>query len=110
MARANEMGMDCLVEVHDQAELDVALNVGARVIGINNRNLKTLQTSLETTEHLAPMVPRDRTVVSESGISSKAEVARLAAYGVHAILVGTHLMRHADPGVALAELTGVPRQ
>ena len=106
---SDELGMDSLIEVHSEEELETALQVGAQLIGINNRNLKTLKTSLETTERLAPLVPRDRVCVSESGISSKADVVRLAACGIHAVLVGTHLMRHQHPGQALAELVGVSK-
>jgi indole-3-glycerol phosphate synthase len=107
---SDEWGMDSLIEVHFKYELEAALLIGAELIGINNRNLKTLKTSLEVTEHLAPLVPRNRIIVSESGISSKADIVRLSACGIHAVLVGTHLMRHDDPGQALAELVGVHRQ
>ena len=107
---SDEFGMDSLIEVHSEAELETALQVGAQLIGINNRNLKTLKTSLDITEQLAPLIPRDRIIVSESGISSKADITRLSSSGIHAVLVGGHLMRHQDPGQALAELTGVPKQ
>lgn len=108
--QAEALGMNCLVEVHQEEELETALSVDAKIIGINNRNLKTLQTSIAVTERLAPLVPRDRIIVSESGITSRADIVRLAAFGIEAVLVGTHLMRHADPGRALAELVGVPKQ
>ncbi len=107
---SGELGMDSLVEVHSEEQLETALQSGALLIGINNRNLKTLKTSLDVTERLAPQIPRDRVVVSESGITSKAEVIRLAACGIHAVLVGTHLMRQQDPGQAVSELIGVQRQ
>lgn len=107
---SDELGMDSLIEVHSEEELESALQIGAQLIGINNRNLKTLKTHLDVTESIAPLVPRDRVCVSESGISLKADVVRLAACGIHAVLVGTHLMRRQDPGQALAELVGVPRQ
>jgi indole-3-glycerol phosphate synthase len=107
---AEELSMDALVEIHNEGELEVALNAGSRLIGINNRDLKNLRTSLETTERLAPLVPGDRIIVSESGITSKADVERLARCGIHAILVGTHLMRQPDPRHALAELVGVQRR
>jgi len=106
---SDEFGMDSLIEVHSEAELEIALQIDAQLIGVNNRNLKTLKTSLEVTERIAPLVPRDRVCVSESGISSKADIVRLAPFGIQAVLVGTHLIRHQDPGPALAELVGVPK-
>jgi len=107
---AAELGMDALVEIHNEDELETTLSAGAQLIGINNRNLKTLHTSMDITERLAPLIPHDRVIVSESGITSRADIARLARCGIHAVLVGTHLMRQPDPGSALAELVGVPRQ
>jgi len=107
---ANDLGMDCVVEVHQEDELATALDIDAPMIGINNRNLKTLQISLETTERLAAMISNDRTIISESGIASKADIVRVARCGIHAVLVGTLLMRELDPGAALAEIAGVPRQ
>jgi indole-3-glycerol phosphate synthase len=105
-----EMGMQALVEVHNEAEIDKALLTGADMIGINNRDLRTFEVKLETNERLAPLVPQNCVRVAESGITTRQEVARLAACGVDAILVGTHLMRQPDPGKALTELTGVPRR
>ncbi len=102
-----ELGMEALVEAHDEWEIETALQAGAKVVGINNRDLQTMQTSLETTERLAPLVPLDNILVSESGINSVAEVERLAAAGVDAVLVGTALMRAEDPGRALVPLTKV---
>src|SRR5690348_6550067 len=84
---ARDFGLDVLAEVHDEAELDRALRLDVRLIGINNRDLHTFETRLETCERLAPRVPSNRIVVGESGIGSAADVARLAAAGVHAILV-----------------------
>lgn len=107
---SDELGMASLIEVHSGQELEVALSIGAQLVGINNRNLKTLRTSLEITERLAPLVPRDCAIVSESGITSRADIERLAQCGIHAVLVGTHLMRHSDPGPALASLIGVPKR
>jgi len=107
---AAETGVQALVEVHNEAELDRALLAGANLIGINNRNLRTLEVTLETTDRLSRLIPSSCVRVAESGIKSRWDVERMAACGVDAILVGSHLMRQADPGQALVELTGVPRQ
>jgi indole-3-glycerol phosphate synthase len=101
-----KLGMDALVEVHTEPELCTALSVGADIIGINNRNLQTFETTLETTLELAEKIPADKVVVSESGINIRAEVERLMAAGVDAILVGESLMREPDPGVKVRELLG----
>jgi len=106
LAAAAESGLDALVEVHDANELAWAAEVGATLVGINNRDLRTFVTSLETTERLAPRVAASALLVAESGIRTAADVARMVAAGAHAVLVGEALMRAPDPGVALRALLG----
>ncbi len=103
LSTARSLGLDALVEVHDEEELDRALDAGADVIGINNRDLRTFRVSLETTARLAPRIPPSRTIVSESGIRSSADVRRLCETGVHAILVGESFVRSPDPGAVLRQ-------
>jgi len=103
-AAAGELGMAVLVEVHDAGELERALGLRTPLIGINNRNLRTFETRLDTTLELLPRVPRERLVITESGILSGADVARMRAAGVQAFLVGEAFMRAPDPGAALSEL------
>jgi len=98
------LGMAVLVEVHNEAELELALKLNTPLLGINNRDLRTFETTLDTTLGLLPRVPSDRIVVTESGIVSSADVRRMRAHGVHAFLVGEAFMRAADPGAALREL------
>ena len=101
------LGMSALVEVHDERELERALAVGADLIGINNRDLATFTTDLETSRRLLADVPDDVVVVSESGIRTRSDVERLGDSGIDAILVGEALLAAADPSVAAAELSGV---
>jgi indole-3-glycerol phosphate synthase len=101
---ARGVGMAVLVEVHDEPELERALGLETPLLGINNRNLSTFETRLETTLELLPRVPADRLVITESGILSRADVALMRSHGVHAFLVGEAFMRASDPGAALAEL------
>jgi indole-3-glycerol phosphate synthase len=109
-AVAGSLGMDVLVEVHDEAELERAVDAGAGVIGVNNRDLATFRTDLATTERLAPRVPAECLLVGESGVGSVGDVRRLAAAGVDAVLVGEALMRAADPVAAARAFASVPRR
>jgi indole-3-glycerol phosphate synthase len=101
---AQELGMDVLVEVHDAEELARAAVVPGRLVGINNRNLRTFEVSLETTIGLLDRVPPGRLLVTESGILAPEDVARMRGYGVHAFLVGEAFMRADDPGAELRRL------
>ena len=105
-ACAHELGMDVLVEVHDGAELDAALRLNTRLLGINNRNLRTFETSLQNTLDLLPRIPKEKLVVTESGILNADDVRRMREANVHAFLVGEAFMRAADPGEELARLFG----
>jgi indole-3-glycerol phosphate synthase len=96
--------MDVLAEVHDERELERALGLTTPLIGINNRDLKTLKTDLATTERLAPAVPVDRFLIAESGIGSHADLVRLADAGVRSFLVGESLLRQPDVGEAVRAL------
>jgi indole-3-glycerol phosphate synthase len=102
---AETLGLDVLVEAHDEKELTAALESGATIVGVNNRDLRTFQVSLETSIRLAPMFPKDVIAVSESGIQSRADIDRLMDAGYRAFLIGEHLMKAADPMAALRELT-----
>ena len=103
-AIAHSLDMAVLVEVHDQAELDRALRLRTPLVGINNRNLRTFEVTLDTTLGMLAGVPADRLLVTESGILNQADVQRMRTAGVHAFLVGEAFMRAEDPGLALAEL------
>ena len=105
-ALAQALGMAVLVEVHDGAELDRALRLATPLIGVNNRDLRTFEVSLQTTLDLLPRLPAGRLLVTESGILARADVERMRAAGVQAFLVGEAFMRAADPGAALAALFG----
>ena len=103
---AHALGMDALVEVHDATELERALKLDAPLIGINNRDLRTFEVKLETTLDLLGRIPKDRVVVTESGIHAPADVARMQQQGVNAFLVGETFMKAAKPGEKLAQLFG----
>ncbi len=101
---SHKLDMGCLVEVHNQAELEIAVGSGAKIIGINNRDLRTFTVDLATTEHLRPLIPKDRTVVSESGIKSRDDIDRLRNLGIDAVLVGEVLMSAPDIAAKMREL------
>ena len=104
-----DAGIEILVEVRDANELDLALSLGALLIGVNNRNLETLAIDPETSPRLLPLVPRDIVAIAESGVKSVADVERVAAAGADAVLVGSELSASADPEVAVRTFTGVAR-
>jgi indole-3-glycerol phosphate synthase len=102
------LDMDVLVEVHNEAELDRALRLRSRLIGINNRDLHTFKTTLEVTERLAPKVPRDRVIIAESGLNTADDLARLSAIGISAFLIGESLMRQDDVTAATRTILSRP--
>ncbi len=103
---AKNLGMECLVEVHSESELIKVLKTSADIIGINNRDLATFKTDLETTFKLRPAIPDGKIVVSESGIKTRADILKLMEHGVHAVLVGETLMKSDDIAIKLHELLG----
>jgi indole-3-glycerol phosphate synthase len=105
-ARAQELGLDVLVEVHNERELERALTAGARIVGVNNRNLRTLDVDVDASERLASAIPRDVVAVSESGLKTAEDLQRFRALGYRAFLIGERFMAAPDPAVALRELIG----
>lgn len=101
---ANALGLECLVEVHNIEELNILNFVSAKIIGINNRNLSTFTVDISTAIRVASRIPKDIVVVSESGISNRADIDQLTSHGIHAVLVGESLMRAKNPGEALRAL------
>jgi indole-3-glycerol phosphate synthase len=100
---SHDLNMDCLVEVHNESELDIALDSEAKVIGINNRDLSTFEVDMTTTKRLRPRVPEDRIVVSESGIKDRSDIEKLAGWGVDAVLIGESLMSAPDIAARMKE-------
>jgi indole-3-glycerol phosphate synthase len=104
LSLSHELGLNCLVEVHNENELEMALHSGAQIIGINNRDLKTFNVDIGTTQRLRPLVPKDKTVVSESGISRRQDMKYLKKWGVDAALVGEALLTAGDIAIKMREL------
>ena len=105
--QARELGLDVLVEVHDRAELQVALEMGAEIVGVNNRDLRDFSVDIQRTESLMEEIPSSVTVVSESGIATAEQLRRLYERGVQAVLVGESLMRSADPAAVVRKLSSL---
>jgi indole-3-glycerol phosphate synthase len=110
LEKAHELALEALVEVHSADEMRIAIEVGANIIGINNRNLETFQIDLATTEQIAPLAPGGTVLVGESGLHTKDDIQRMLRAGVDAVLVGTHFMKHPDPGLALQEFISATKE
>ena len=104
MALAHSLGLDCLVEVHDEAEIDRALKAGAQIIGVNNRDLRTLKVDVATSVRLIPRIGKGKVIVAESGLKSNDDVKRVRDAGAHAVLIGETFMRAADIGAKIKEI------
>ncbi len=109
-AAADQIGIDCLVEVYDEIELGRALEAGADFIGINNRNLTTFEIDLKVTEQLAPKLPEGCTIVSESGVRTAEDLRRVIDAGAHAVLIGEALMRAPDPRALLEDFLAIAQR
>ncbi len=109
LGAARELGLAVLTEIHDRADLEKAIECGADIIGINNRDLDTFEVNIDTTLELAPLVPKEHVVVSESGISSGGDIGVIKACGVGAVLVGTSIMKSRDPAEKVRELVEAGR-
>ena len=110
LSSATTLGLDALVEAHDGDEVTIALTAGARIVGVNNRNLRTLEVDVEASERLIGQIPEDVVAVSESGLRSAEDLVRLQALGYRAFLIGERFMVEADPGAALRDLLGAVGQ
>jgi indole-3-glycerol phosphate synthase len=106
LSLANDLGLEAIVECHNSSEIDTAAKIGARLIGINNRDLKTMNVDIGTTKRLAKYVPKDRIIISESGIKNREDIKFVMDAGANAVLIGTTLMRSKDPKAKLRELLG----
>jgi len=109
MKKAHQLGLDCLVEVHDAKEVKRAISVGAEIIGINNRNLQTLKVDLNNCLELIPKIPKDRIIVAESGLKTHKDIEQVSSAGAHAVLIGETFMRSADIAGKISEIMGKPR-
>jgi indole-3-glycerol phosphate synthase len=109
MGAAAKIGLELLLEVRDERELELALALGAKLIGINNRNLETLEIDPDTSIRLLPMLPRGVIAIAESGLKSAADVTRVATAGADAVLIGSELSGSSDPEMVVRSLTGIPR-
>ena len=109
MAAGKDAGVEILVEVRDERELELALRLGARLIGVNNRNLETLEIDSETAIRLLPLIPADVIAIAESGVRTAKDVERLGAAGADAVLVGTEISASSDPETAVRSITGIKR-
>ena len=109
ISAGDDVGIEILVEVRDEAELDLALTLGAKLLGVNNRNLETLEIDSETSLRLLPLIPRDIVAIAESGVKSGKDVEQLGRAGADAVLVGTELSASNDPEATVRSLTGIAR-
>ena len=104
---ADGLGLEVLFEIRDEAELERALGAGARIIGVNNRNLETLEIDVKTVERVLPLIPKSCIAVAESGYTTREDVGKAAAAGADAVLIGSSLSASTDPSTAVASLTGI---